>query len=206
MADNSVIGRGTVVRGNVRGDGSIEIYGRVEGEVAVSGNVTLSEHGSVHGNVAGARLTIGGAVVGDLVGSDAVLLGAGAQVAGDLSAPSIGIEDGARVRGAVRTEKEPSAAATSAASRAREPSRVTRAETPARAVAEPARAAAKRSAEPKRAEPKRSAVSKPEPKRAAPEARRAAPPPAPSTAKRPPPPPVVPALRRAKGKKKAGRQ
>ena len=49
MAEGSVIGQGTVVRGNVRGDGSIEIYGRVDGDVLVSGDVTLGENAAVRG-------------------------------------------------------------------------------------------------------------------------------------------------------------
>ena len=35
MAEASVIGQGTVVRGYVRGEGSIEIYGRVDGNLEV---------------------------------------------------------------------------------------------------------------------------------------------------------------------------
>ena len=37
MADASTIGRGTVVRGNVQGEGDLEILGRVEGSVVVDG-------------------------------------------------------------------------------------------------------------------------------------------------------------------------
>ena len=60
MTDGSVINQGTIVRGNVHGEGSIEIYGRVDGDVIVTGDVTLGEHGSIRGTVSGARLTIGG--------------------------------------------------------------------------------------------------------------------------------------------------
>src|ERR1041385_3608527 len=105
MAEASVIGQGTVVRGNVRGDGSIEIYGRVDGNVIVSGDVTLGENGSIRGDVSGVRISIGGAVTGDLTGAEAILIERAAQVAGDVTAPRIGIEEGARVRGAVQTEE-----------------------------------------------------------------------------------------------------
>ena len=47
MAAASIIGQGTVVRGNVRGGGSLVIDGRVEGDVSVDGDVTLGEHGAV---------------------------------------------------------------------------------------------------------------------------------------------------------------
>lgn len=107
MAGASVIGRGTVVRGNVRGEGSLEIQGRVEGDVTVEGEVVLGEEASVRGNVSGAQLSIAGAVQGDLRGSESVLIERGARVVGDLSAPRIGVAPGALVKGNVRTDGEP---------------------------------------------------------------------------------------------------
>jgi cytoskeletal protein CcmA (bactofilin family) len=147
MAEGSVIGQGTVVRGNVRGEGSLEIYGRVDGDVNVTGDVTLGEGGSVRGEVNGARLTIGGTVTGDLSGTEAVVLERTAQVTGDITAPRLGIEEGALVRGGIRmdapsggrggggTERRPVARPLEA--------RSTRAEAP-RAAAQPAPSAAKK--------------------------------------------------------------
>jgi len=134
MAEASVIGQGTVVRGNVHGEGSVEIYGRVDGNVAVTGDVTLGENASVRGDVSGARISIGGAVTGDLTGTEAVILERAAQVSGDITAPRVGIEEGARVRGALRTEEPASGPSRSAA----EPRRAPR---PAESRAEAPRAA-----------------------------------------------------------------
>jgi cytoskeletal protein CcmA (bactofilin family) len=107
MAAATVIGPGTVIRGNVRGDGGIEILGKVEGDVSVNGDVVLGESSAVKGNVSGARISLAGAVQGDIQGTDAVLVERGARVVGDLLAPRIGIASGALVRGNVRTEGEP---------------------------------------------------------------------------------------------------
>jgi len=107
MNDASVIGRGTVVRGSVRGSGSLEILGRVDGDVSVTGDVTLGEDAAVKGNVSGVHVTIAGAVQGDVRGSEAVTLEHGAKVVGDLTAPKIGVMTGALVRGLVRTDGEP---------------------------------------------------------------------------------------------------
>ncbi|HVU04132.1 MAG TPA: polymer-forming cytoskeletal protein [Polyangiaceae bacterium] len=104
MAEGSVIGQSTVVRGNVRGEGSLEIFGRVDGDVSVTGDVTLGENASVRGDVNGARLTIGGTVTGDLRGTEAVVLERTAQVTGDIIAPRLGIEEGALVRGGIRMD------------------------------------------------------------------------------------------------------
>jgi cytoskeletal protein CcmA (bactofilin family) len=110
MAVASIIGPATTVRGNVRGSGSLDVRGRVEGDIEVDGDVALGEEGVVSGNISGAQLTIAGSVQGDLRGSEAVLLERGARVIGDLVAPRIGIAEGALVRGGVRTEGEASPA------------------------------------------------------------------------------------------------
>jgi cytoskeletal protein CcmA (bactofilin family) len=110
MTAGSVIGSGAVVRGNVRGAGSLEILGRVEGDVNVDGDVVLGESGVVRGNVTGAELSVAGTVQGDLRGTVSLLLERGARVVGDLSAPRIGVAPGALVRGTVRTDGEPALA------------------------------------------------------------------------------------------------
>jgi cytoskeletal protein CcmA (bactofilin family) len=110
MSQTSVIGAGTVVRGNLEGDGSLEVFGRVEGDVTTTGDVTIGESGAVRGQITAARISVHGAVQGDLSGTEAVLLERGAKVVGDLSAPRIGIANGALVRGSVRTEGEPAPA------------------------------------------------------------------------------------------------
>lgn len=111
MAESSVIGRGSVVRGNVRGEGNLEILGRVEGDVNVTGDVTLGEEALVRGNITGVQVTVAGAVQGDLRGNEAVLIERGGRVIGDLTAPRIGIAPGALVKGSVRTDGEPPLAA-----------------------------------------------------------------------------------------------
>lgn len=106
MPVESIIGRGTVVRGNVRGEGDLDIQGRVEGDVIVEGDVTLGAEAVVRGQVTAAQISVSGTVQGDLRGSQAVLIERGARVVGDLLAPRIGIAPGALVRGTVRTEGE----------------------------------------------------------------------------------------------------
>jgi cytoskeletal protein CcmA (bactofilin family) len=107
MGQGSVLGRSTVVRGNVRGTGALEIFGRVEGDVSVTGELVIGEEGAVKGDVTGGFVTISGAVQGDVRATEAVMLESGARVVGDLTAPRIGVATGALVRGVVRTDGEP---------------------------------------------------------------------------------------------------
>jgi cytoskeletal protein CcmA (bactofilin family) len=187
MSADSVIGAGSIVRGNVRGEGALEIFGRVEGDVSVSGDVLVGENGAVRGNISAGRISVLGAVQGDLRGSEAVLIEPGGKVAGDLSAPRIGIANGGLVRGNVRTEGEPALQTARRSAAAVRP-----------AVFAPKPVA--------KAEPKPALVAV-EPESEPPHA----PPPQRETRERPaerrPPPPVVPALGKgAKAKRKPSRE
>lgn len=118
MAYASVISSSAVIRGNVRGDGSLEILGRVEGDVGVTGDLSLGPDAVVVGALSGARVVIGGSVQGDVTGTEAVLISETGSVIGDLSAPRIGMSEGAHLQGSVRTEGTSAAPAASARSSA----------------------------------------------------------------------------------------
>jgi cytoskeletal protein CcmA (bactofilin family) len=120
MAYASVIGSSAVIRGNVRGDSSLEILGRVEGDVGVTGDLSLGREAVVLGAISGARILIGGSVQGDVTGTEAVLIAETGRVVGDLSAPRIGMSEGAQVRGSVRTDGNAGAPASPRGSAQRE--------------------------------------------------------------------------------------
>jgi cytoskeletal protein CcmA (bactofilin family) len=107
MRSPSTISATTVIRGNVGGDGSLEILGRVEGNVTMTGQVTVAADAAVRGNVSATEIQVTGSVAGNLTASDVLMLNSGARVVGDLSGARIGIAEGALVRGLVRTEGEP---------------------------------------------------------------------------------------------------
>jgi cytoskeletal protein CcmA (bactofilin family) len=175
MADTTVIGRTTFLRGRIHGSGDVEIQGRIEGDVTSSGEVTVEATGLVSANVSARRIVVRGAVKGDLVADEAVVLEVGARVVGDLRAPRIAIAPGGLVRGHVQT-----GGAAPARPRAAQASRA--AVAPARAEKVAAPNATKSPA------PAAKAVAKPAP---------AAKNDAPKAAARPgPPPPVVPALKK----------
>src|SRR6202047_2803227 len=93
-ANLSIIGRSARVRGRVTGAVDLEVQGFVEGEIAVGGDVTVDAGGMVGASIHGRRLVVRGAVKGDLVGDDAVLLEDGARVVGDVRAPRVSIAPG----------------------------------------------------------------------------------------------------------------
>lgn len=102
----SVLGRGTRVRGRVRGDGDLRVEGEIEGDIAVSGELTLEEGASIRGNVEAAGVTIGGELHGDVAARGAVTVRAGAKVAGDLGGSEVSLEEGASFEGRIEADFE----------------------------------------------------------------------------------------------------
>jgi cytoskeletal protein CcmA (bactofilin family) len=189
MAANvSIIGKTTRIRGRVTGEGDLEVQGLVDGEIAVGGDVTVDASGMVGAGVHGRRLVVRGAVKGDLVGDESILLEEGARVVGDVRAPRVVIGPGALVRGFVDTG-EGGGGASARTHRAQPAAR------PAIAAPKVAPPAAKPAPAHAPAPPAAKPAEKPAP-HAQGHAGNNAPPP---SAARRPPPPVVPALKKAKG-------
>ncbi|WP_437914611.1 polymer-forming cytoskeletal protein [Sorangium sp. So ce302] len=164
MAAQSSIGPTTAIRGNVQGDGDLEILGRVEGSVVMTGDVTIGEGALIQSDVRGRRVVVRGAVAGNISGDEAVILEPGARVVGDLGAPQIGIHAGALVRGNVTTGAPLAVAAAPAPART-----AAAAPAPRAAAARPARALAEQRAPAPPARPAPRAA--PAPARPAPAAR-----------------------------------
>jgi cytoskeletal protein CcmA (bactofilin family) len=195
-ANMTIIGRTTRVRGRVTGAVDLEVQGFVEGDIAVGGDVTIDTHAMVGAGVRGRRLLVRGAVKGDLVGDESILLESGARVLGDLRAPRVAIAPGALVRGYVQTGDADAAGARAA--RAQPAARPAPAPPAARPIA------AQPAVRPVHAAPQAAAAATPQVAAPSKVVRPAAAPPARAAAganagPRRPPPPVVPALRSAKG-------
>jgi cytoskeletal protein CcmA (bactofilin family) len=180
MADSeAIIGQGTFIRGNLRGDGDLNVAGRIEGAIEVRGEIVFEGTSIIQAEVTAGRIVVRGALAGDLHAQDSIVLEEGCRVAGDLQAPRIRIDQGALYRGRIEMG-EPSTAA------------------PARKVAQQARpapqAAQRPAPQPVRAAPERPAPA-PRPVRAPKAVEAPPPPPAPAA---PPPAPPVPRVGRVR--------
>jgi cytoskeletal protein CcmA (bactofilin family) len=183
MADATVIGQGAFVRGHIRGDGDLEIHGRVEGDIEIDGEVTIGDGALVRADVTARRVVVRGAVAGNLSASLALRLEEGARVVGDLRSPTIGVAKGALVRGHVQTGEAGAARKTEAASHAARTETRAAARTPERAPSRPAARPELRAVT--RASASTEAANRSEGNGGSTKASRAA-----------PPPPLVPALKR----------
>jgi cytoskeletal protein CcmA (bactofilin family) len=103
-ATSGIIGRGTVVRGNLSGSGDVVVEGQVEGTVSLRDKLTIEQGGRVFADVSLTDLVVHGQMSGDIVAADQVTISASAMVVGDVKAPRVVIEDGARFKGYIEMD------------------------------------------------------------------------------------------------------
>lgn len=98
----ATVGRSIVFRGDLSGEEDLVIQGRVEGSVNLGQHsVTIGPDGEVIASVAGRVVTVEGRVEGNIDGSEQVTLKSSSHVKGDITAPRVVLENGARFRGLV---------------------------------------------------------------------------------------------------------
>ena len=98
----STISRGVTVVGKILGEGTLNVFGQVEGELRAL-NVLINEGARVEGDVVAEDLTIGGQVKGAIHASR-VKLNSTAVVEGDIFHRSLSIEENARFEGSSKRE------------------------------------------------------------------------------------------------------
>ncbi len=101
-----VIGKGIVIKGELHGEEDLVIEGRVEGSIALKKHLIVETTGVVMADVQTENITIKGEMNGNMVASDKVEITAEARVIGDIKAPRVVIDDGARYRGNVEMAVE----------------------------------------------------------------------------------------------------
>ncbi len=91
----------TVVRGRLEGSEDLEIQGRVEGQIALDGALTIDSAGRADATVNATSIYVHGILIGDATATDTIHLTGESIVVGDLAAPRVIVDDGAKVRGLI---------------------------------------------------------------------------------------------------------
>ena len=93
---------GIKIRGEISGNTDLYIDGEVQGELHFGqANVTIGPSGRVHANIEAREIFVQGRVQGTLRAGESVRLGEASRVQGNLHAPRVAIEEGARLKGKV---------------------------------------------------------------------------------------------------------
>jgi cytoskeletal protein CcmA (bactofilin family) len=103
----ALIGSSIQVEGKIRGDEDLLIEGKVEGTVELKNNsVTIGNSGAVNGDVVAHTIYVEGAMDGNLIASECVVVRKSARVQGSITVPRVSLEDGARFIGSIDMDPE----------------------------------------------------------------------------------------------------
>jgi len=109
--DRATIGRSITIKGEVKGDEDLLIQGRVEGSVTLKQHsVTVGPEGEVKADISARVISVEGMVEGNLTAQEQILLRGSARLQGNIAAPRVVLEDGARFRGSVDMGEMPAEA------------------------------------------------------------------------------------------------
>lgn len=94
-----------IVPGGLTGHEDLIVEGRVEtaGSLQVH-NITIGSSGRVRGDIYGTNICVEGEVDGNLYGSERVVIRGSGKVLGNVQAPKVSLEHGARLHGGVDME------------------------------------------------------------------------------------------------------
>jgi len=103
----AIIGRSIQINGDVKGDEDLLIEGDVNGTVELKNHaLTVGKEGKVKADIYARSITVDGTTEGDLFASERIAIRSAANVRGNLLAPRVSLEDGARFKGAVEMDQE----------------------------------------------------------------------------------------------------
>ena len=114
----SIIGAGMTLVGDTDTDGSLRIEGTIRGSVRAGKSVVVGKDGLVDGSVFTQDAVIAGRVSGGIHAESRLELQATSEVAGEIVAPRMQVEEGAKVQGQVAVGESAVKAVSKAASKA----------------------------------------------------------------------------------------
>jgi len=90
---DTLIGKETVITGNIKARGSLRVDGQLEGNITVSDTFTAGASARVKGDVRCRDAFIGGRIEGNVYSQGKVEMHAGAHLSGDVTCKGLVIQD-----------------------------------------------------------------------------------------------------------------
>ncbi|MCK8514871.1 polymer-forming cytoskeletal protein [Methylonatrum kenyense] len=103
----AVIGPSIHIEGTLRGGEDLVIEGQISGRVHLPENsLTIGPKGRLKAEVYAHTVYVEGSVDGDLYGADRIVIRKSAEIRGNLMAPRVALEEGARFKGAIEMDSK----------------------------------------------------------------------------------------------------
>ncbi len=99
IAINTLIGAGTMVKGDLNVSGFVRIDGDLDGNLDASGRIITGENSRIRGDISGQFITVGGVVEGDIIASEGVHILSSALVIGDIITKRLYVADSVLLHG-----------------------------------------------------------------------------------------------------------
>jgi cytoskeletal protein CcmA (bactofilin family) len=134
---SSRIEAGMTIEGSIRGEGELEVAGRVRGALTIAGRLVVEETGIVEADVEAETIEVAGVLSGSATAHESVKVLEGGRVEARVRSPKMLVDDGAIFRGELQSthDEEPAASARRLPARAsRDEANATRAAAPRASV------------------------------------------------------------------------
>ena len=106
----TVIAKGQVLEGTLRGEGTIQVEGGIVGQISLKGAVLVANGGTVKGPVEADVIHVAGHIEGNVMAHNHLCLERTGRVDGDISTASLVVEDGGKFNGRCTTLEKPASA------------------------------------------------------------------------------------------------
>lgn len=101
----ATIGASIQFKGELSGEEDFVIQGKVEGTINLKkNNLTIGKNGRVHADITANTIVIEGELRGDMCGNEKVIIRKSGNVLGNIVAPRVTLEDGAKFKGSIEME------------------------------------------------------------------------------------------------------
>ncbi|MGK7294326.1 MAG: bactofilin family protein [Candidatus Wenzhouxiangella sp. M2_3B_020] len=103
----AVIGPSIAIDGELTGEEDVIVEGRIKGTVSLRQNtLTVGQQGQLDAEIYANTILVDGTVKGDLYAAERISIRKSARIDGNILAPRISLEDGARFRGTIDMDPE----------------------------------------------------------------------------------------------------
>ena len=100
-----VVGEKIQIRGDLTGEGDIQLMGGFHGTIDLVGTIVIGESAQVEADIAATNIIVGGHVKGNLIASGRVNLLPTGSVTGNVTTGSIAAAEGASLRGEIEINR-----------------------------------------------------------------------------------------------------
>jgi cytoskeletal protein CcmA (bactofilin family) len=104
LPPSTLIGTSMHLKGELSGDGSVDVAGAIDGNCRISGLCRVREGARVSGDITASSIIVQGQVTGRLLAAERVEIGPAGVVRADIRAKVVAIAEGALFEGSVDME------------------------------------------------------------------------------------------------------